>query len=193
MSPIELFKDNFAKAIDFVEKAYKIDSTRLDIQSELAALYSYAGQNKKALEYYRGRIASIKEGDLLTDGMHRIGYAYWENGMKEEADYYFDKQIEYGTGEIELGRLSVHRYFAYYNLAGVYAFRGEIDKAYENLRLFNQKKVMPNWMVWFILNDPMFAGIRNEPEFQRIAKDIETKYQAEHERIRHWLEENDML
>lgn len=193
LSEIELFKDNFPKALDFLEKAYKIDSTRLNIQTELAAVYSFTGQNKEALEYFQSRIASIKEGDLLTDGMHRIGYVYWENGMKEEADYYFDKQIEYGTSEIELGRLSVHRYFTYYNLAGVYAFRGEIDKAYENLRLFNQKKVMPIWMVWLISNDPMFESIRNEPEFQRIAMDIEAKYQAEHERVRQWLEENDML
>jgi molybdopterin converting factor small subunit len=35
--------------------------------------------------------------------------------------------------------------------------------------------------------------IRYEPEFQQILKDVEAKYQAEHERVRKWLEEQGML
>ena len=42
-------------------------------------------------------------------------------------------------------------------------------------------------------NDPLFDSIRDEPEFKQIVRDVETKYQAEHERVRKWLEENDML
>ena len=52
---------------------------------------------------------------------------------------------------------------------------------------------MPLWMVTFIKDDPLFNSIRNEPEFQRIVSDVEAKYQAEHERVRKWLEENGML
>ena len=32
--------------------------------------------------------------------------------------------------------------------------------------------------------DPLFDSIRNEPEFQQIVRDVEAKYQAEHERVR---------
>jgi len=42
-------------------------------------------------------------------------------------------------------------------------------------------------------NDSLFDSIRDEPEFKQIVRDVETKYQAEHERVRKWLEENDML
>jgi len=43
------------------------------------------------------------------------------------------------------------------------------------------------------LNDcAYFDSIRDEPEFQQIVSDIGTKYQAEHEKVRKWLEENDM-
>jgi len=42
-------------------------------------------------------------------------------------------------------------------------------------------------------NDPLFNGIRSEPEFQKIQQSVEAKYQAEHERVRQRLEENDML
>ena len=41
--------------------------------------------------------------------------------------------------------------------------------------------------------NPFFDGIRNEPEFQKIVKDMESKYQAEHERVRKWLVEQGKL
>ena len=44
-----------------------------------------------------------------------------------------------------------------------------------------------------IKNDPIFDSIRNEPEFQQIVRDVEAKYQAEHERVKKWLEEQGML
>ena len=81
----------------------------------------------------------------------------------------------------------------HYDLAGVYAFRGDKEKAYENLRIFNQTQVLPLMMVMLINNDPLFNSLRDELEFQQIVKDVEAKYQAEHERVRQWLEENDVL
>ena len=52
---------------------------------------------------------------------------------------------------------------------------------------------MSLWVTGNIKDDPMFSSIRDEPEFQQIVNDVEAKYQAEHERVRQWLEENDML
>ena len=34
---------------------------------------------------------------------------------------------------------------------------------------------------------------RDEPEFDQIMTDLETIYKAEHERVRQWLEENEIL
>jgi hypothetical protein len=39
----------------------------------------------------------------------------------------------------------------------------------------------------------MFDNLRDEPEFQQIVRDVEAKFQLDHERVRKWLEENDML
>jgi hypothetical protein len=94
---------------------------------------------------------------------------------------------------IELKRSLYGLYTYYEGLAGIYAFMGERDKAYKNLRIFNQIQEIPLWMSVNIKTDPIFNNIRNEPEFQQIVKDIEAKYQAEHERVRKWIEENKML
>jgi len=67
---------------------------------------------------------------------HRVGYMLLKNGYSEEAEKYFEKQLEYCYRTIELGRPYAHRdLYAYYDLAAVYAFRGDREKAYENLSL----------------------------------------------------------
>ncbi len=47
-------------------------------------------------------------------------------------------------------------------------------------------------MVANIKDDPLFDSLRDEPEFQQIVRDVEANYQAEHERVREWLEEQGM-
>jgi hypothetical protein len=126
--------------------------------------------------------------------MHRIGYAYWENGYKKEAEYYFDKQIEYCNEQIKLDRPYASRLlFTYYDLAAVLAFRGDRDNAYKNLKIFSQAQKFHLTWISFLKNDPLFHSVENDPDFQKIESEIDSKALAEHERIRKWLEENNML
>jgi len=48
-------------------------------------------------------------------------------------------------------------------------------------------------MLYYIRYDVLLDPIRDNPEFQKVLNEAAAKYQAEHERIRQWLEENDML
>jgi len=93
---------------------------------------------------------------------YRIGHTYWLNGFEEEAESYFNRGLELYNEELELDRGWTSG--SYYYLAAFYTFRGERDKAYENLRLFKQ-----------------------------ILRDVKDNYQVQHEEVRKWLEENDML
>jgi TolB-like protein len=189
----EFFLANFNKSIEIAKKGYIIDSTNENILSILGMDYEWAGQYKESLKYYKKWFERTKtKGELKAD-MHRIGYAYWVNGYKEEADYFFNEQIKYCNRLIELKRSYGQNLLTYYDLAGVYAFRGDKDKAYKNLRIFNQKQRMPLWAVIFMKTDPLFNSIRNEPEFQQIVRDVEAKYEAEHERVRKWVEEQGKL
>jgi TolB-like protein len=191
LAGLEKDLSNYEKEIEFLLKEYAIDLSSL---LSFGECYMNLGQYEKSLEYYKKYIEQMEtRGGIELWNMQRIGYAYWINGYKNEADYYFKKQIEYSSNEIQLGRFRSEQYFTYYDLAGVYAFLGEKDKAYENLRIFNQKKIMYKWMVQLIKKDPLFDSIRDEPEFQQIVSDVEAKYQAEHERVRKWLEEREEL
>ena len=124
---------------------------------------------------------------------NRIGQAYLVNGFKEEAEQYYNTGFEFYNEMLELDRRQHKDLNTFYTFAATYASLGDKEKAYENLKLINQRQRMPLWTVTNIKNDPRFDSIRGEPEFQQIVKDVEAKYQAEHERVRKWLEENEML
>jgi TolB-like protein len=188
---IEGMNGNYRNAIEFRLKGYAIDTNNTYTIRGLGADYLSLGQYKESLKYYKRWINAL--GNLPEYDLHRIGYAYWQNGYTEEAEYYFDIQIEYSNKEIELGRPEGQSLNVYYDLASIYAFREENDNAFENLRIFNQVKIINFGRMNLIKNDPLFDNIRDEPEFQQIVRDVEAKYQAEHERVRKWLEENDML
>jgi TolB-like protein/Tfp pilus assembly protein PilF len=194
LSLSEKYQGNYEKAKDLLLKAYSIDTTQSVIASQLGICYMFLNQYKESLKYYEKYVEILKALQTFTFlDMNRIGWAYWENGYKKEADYYFDKQKEYCKNQIELKRIWGLKLYPYYDFASDYAFRGNKEKAYENLKIFNQRQTMPLWTVTFLKNDPLFYSIRNEPEFQKIVKDVEAKYQAEHERVRKWLEENNTL
>jgi len=190
----ENHQGNYAKAIEFLEKGHKIDTNRIGIIGSLGYSHMFLGHYRESLKYYKKYVERLEAsggGDL--NNMQRIGYVYWQNGYKEEAEYYFNKQMEYCNESIELGREYSRNLSAFYDLAGIYAFRGKRDKAIENLREFNQGKWMNFFIFKFIKQDPLFDSISNDPEFLEIVRDIEGKYQAEHERVRRWLEEQRML
>jgi len=136
---------------------------------------------------------ALSYDDQLSEAYTFKGSYYSAIGKPEQAEYYFNIQLEYCYESIELGREYAEQVGLYYDLAGVYAFRGKKDKAYENLRIFNQRQWMPFFIVTLIKDDPLFDPIRDEPEFQQIVRDVEAKYQAEHERVRKWLEEQGAL
>ena len=186
---------NLNKSVEYGIKGYELDSTNATVLVILGGNYAGLGQYKESLKYFNSWIERSKPmGDgWIKHNMHRVGYVHSQNGNKEAAEYYLNEQMNYCNSSIDLGRKYALMLYAYYDLAGIFAFRNEKDKAYENLRIFNKKPIMSSWMVSLIKTDPLFGSIRNEPEFQQIIRDVEVKYQAEHERVRKWLEEKGML
>ena len=78
---------------------------------------------------------------------------------------------------------------AQYDLAATYAFLGDKIKAYQHLDEFNKRNFYQLWLISYAKHDPLFDSIRNEERFQKILQNMEAKYQAEHERVKKWLEE----
>ena len=195
LGSIEGSNGNITAANEQYENAFAQDTTDGHAAYRLFGSYAVLGEKEQALKYGNIWVEWMNETDTLWVGyVHRMGYYYWLKGLNEKADSCFNLQIEYCLKEIELERSRAERNLnTYYDLAATYAFIGEKEKALEYLRTYSSRPVMNSTMMFFLKFDPLLNPIRDNPEFQSIVHDVEAKYQAEHERVRQWLEENDMM
>ena len=176
-------------SIDIYNKGYKKDSNNAEILRQLGYKYTLIGQYETALKYLEKYFETVPSA-LGEKAL--IGYVYKKLGYIEKSESYFSDLIYSCDRRIQKD-IETPNTFPRYFLAAVYATKGEKDSAYRNLAIFNQRQVMPNWIVLRFKVDPLFENIRNEPEFKKIAREVEEKYLREHERVRKWLEENEML
>ena len=181
---------NYSESLEIAKKSFAIDSNSNNCY-HIAVAYMYLKRFEEALIYFRKAYGDFKDLDQLPPvAIDAIAGTLWKNGFIEESRHLFNEQLRILNQIVELGR--DYTYYSY-DFASIYAFLGEKDKAYENLRMFTQRETFNLFHVTIINNEFLFDGIRDEPEFQQIVRDVEAKYQAEHERVRQWLEENDMI
>jgi tetratricopeptide (TPR) repeat protein len=172
-----------------IEKKYKvIDSTYIpdgfiDFLDKDEA-YAIA---TRLIDYYQ------ESGKLNLQKSHRIGFALWRAGKIEEAQKYLDQQIIYCEESIKRGRDIAHWKAAYYDLALTYAFTGNKEKAYQYLDELTKGNTCQARWIYYLKHDPPLNSIRNEERFKKILEDYQAKYQAEHERVKKWLEKEGML
>lgn len=190
----ELLQGNFEKALKFLQGGYAMDSSSLDLANDLAYTYMFQNKFRLSLKYLQKNLDTLNfHRNFIIAQVHHIGWAFWKNGQKKKAEYYFNKQLEYSKNEILMKRPWGQKLYPYYDMAGVYAFNGDKEMAYKCLKQFNMRKTMPFWIQIYMKSDPLFNSIRGEAAFQQIAKEIENKYLAEHKRVEKWLKENNML
>jgi len=188
---IEFSLENFEESFKLFNKANELDSTLVIDQ----ILYCIPpGHEKEAYREAKKIIRLDKRvGSGFLNNSHRVGYALWQEGKFEEAKYYFNQQIKYCEESIKLNREYALRNYASYDLAATYAFLGNKIKAYHYLDEFDKHKSCQLIWVCIAKHDPLFDSIRNEERFQQILENMESKYLAEHERVKKWLEEQGMM
>jgi TolB-like protein/AraC-like DNA-binding protein len=118
---------------------------------------------------------------------HRYAYALWENGKYDSARLMFDIQIKAFERELELGR--VERNDPYYNLAGIYAFLEDYDKAFEHLR----KHRFTSGLEIYAEKDPLFKNLYDNQEFKMIIKKAKDEKQLLKNKIEEKVTENSGL
>ncbi len=96
---------------------------------------------------------------------HRYAYALWETGKKDSAKLLFEAQVKEYNTELELGR--VERNDPYYNLAGIYAFLGDIDTAIDHLK----KHQFTSGLEIYAEIDPLFRNLHDNLEFKEIIQE----------------------
>jgi TolB-like protein/AraC-like DNA-binding protein/Tfp pilus assembly protein PilF len=188
----------YKKAITYFEKRCQADSTNDLILLRLAFYNSLDGDYEESLKYYNKyflRLRNINQVSRSWDKQmmeYHFGYINMKLGNKKVADNYNKKALVDYARYVNSASEHIKRIFVY-RLAALYASIGENDKAYENLKILGNDQCFVLKDLILIKNDPLFNGIRNDLKFQKIVRDVESKYQAEHERVRKWLVEQGKL
>ena len=198
LSEIEHVFGDFKRAIELGKKSYAIDSTEWSVSYLIGVNYSLLDNSEESFEWLkRYEAIQFKSGYNISSGTFwgtfRLAHAYCANGFMEKANYYLTEGLALYDKMLELNRHYDADILTFYYLAALYAFQGNKEKAYEYLIQLNNWRGKPLWIIPCLNYDPMFDSLREESQFQQIVSDVEAKYQAEHERVRQWLEENDML
>jgi TolB-like protein/RNase P subunit RPR2 len=178
---------NFEEALKLQNQQLEIDSTTYIVLEA----YSIPPGHEEEAYLHAKKMAELYKNWINTGAFHRIGYAYYQVGKRKEAESYFKQQIKIGEESIKLKRPYALWKNAQYDLAATYAFLGDKNKAYGYLDEVNTLNFYELWWISLAKNDPLFTSIRNEERFQKILQNMEAKHEAEHERVRKWLEEQD--
>ena len=193
LSENEFYSGNLNAAANYLKVAYALDTNNMEFHWALGSNYLFQGDFQESLKYFEkwlGKSDTLVQSTLYA--IHRVGYAFQQNGNKSAADHYYNEQIKYGNKMIELGQTGR----IYYDLTCVHALKGEKQKALDYLNKFYQWMIKDNFISWYMSYfrfDPEFESIRKEPEFQKILQDMENNNQSEKNREIKWLEEKGML
>jgi TolB-like protein/AraC-like DNA-binding protein len=183
-----------------IENAYQIAKKNGDYYKDLtrdnrlAPYCLMTGRIEEAYTINLRMMESLKKaGEIDLFVPKEFAYCLWQKGRIKEAEGYINQVIQTNQESIKRGRFSAITKRAQYDLAELYTLLGNKEKAYYYLDEVNKKPAFPLWWVVSFKYVPYFDSIRQEPRFQSILKEVEAKYQAEHERVGKWLKEKGLL
>ena len=184
-------EQNWPEQISWFRKSLELDSTQPWPLGAISDAYRLMG-NKDSANYYASLL--MGKGELGTQGnlpelkLYRV---LLEEGQKEKADLLLDRLEDHLLGLIDSN--IERKDYNLVTLTRAYCLRNKCDKAMECLRQINAYAPQPLWLIITTENLPGNCNFKGNPEFQRILHTLKTTWGAEHERVRQWLEENDML
>ena len=157
VATVEGYLHNYEKAHELEKKAYKIDSTNFRIWQNLAETYTRMDNWEESLKWWKKYFESGQATPYFD-----LGLAYLKNGYNKEAEDIFNEIIKSNEDRI---KRNPSAYWWYYDLARIYAIKGDKEKAYESLRHFSQIQKIGSYELGR-LSSKSFDKIRYEPEFK---------------------------
>jgi len=193
MSWVERTNGNYENALKLANRALQFDTVDFFGVDNKAWALTLLGRYEEALKV---RLAwNASSGYVLgvrVTAANRIGHLYWMLGDKKSAMKYFREFIVFGEKSIRDDMVTARAGNTPYDMAGIYAFLGEKEKAYQYLDMLNKRQFIPAYLTVVLKDDPMFDSLRNEERFQKIQKEMEDKNKRERDRVLKWLQEESM-
>ena len=178
---------DLAKTKELLLATLARDTTRLDVVQEIGKICYYQGDYKSAYTYYDEftRIRESKKLNIFPSEDAKIAVVFEKMGMKQRADKYFKRYLNYAEND--------HSIYRDLSLGMYYAYKGDTEKALEHIKLFSKEENYMYWTILFLPIDPLTDPIKDNPEYQQLLKELDTKFWTKHKQIKARLEEKGLL
>jgi TolB-like protein/AraC-like DNA-binding protein len=165
----------------------EMDTTRLDVIQEIAKICYYQRDYEDAYRYY-SRFMAIREYlglDIYHAEDGKIALVYSMVGETKKSDMLLEKFREFSENDNSI--------YKHLSLCAYYSYKGEVNKALDQLRLFSKEDNYHYWIILFIEIDPLLDNIRDTEGYKKALKTIKVKFEKYHERIRATLEKEKLI
>ncbi len=172
---------------ELLTEALHRDTSRYDIIREIGLICYYMRDYDCAYTYYK-KLTEITEAqnlDLYRSENAKIAVVWSEVGLTKESENYLSDYLEYAEADNSI--------YKHLSLAVYYSYKGNTEKATEQMELFSQEENYPYWYVLFLEIDPLLDNVKDLPEFNRILSRMKIEFWENHKQIKASLEEKELL
>ena len=112
-------------------------------------------------------------------------YVYYKLGRKDESNEILNDKIQ------KLQTLDYKNKWDYLGLSRIYAFKGDRSKAIDYLSEYSKRDFSGGWHD-FILIDPLFENLRDDPQFKAIVQQAQEKKAALRTQVNEMIERGEL-
>lgn len=166
---------------------FEKDKTRLDILQEVAKSYYYLRDFETAAIYYKAFVEAreMYNLEIYRSENGKIGVTFDKVGDQELSDKYFEQYRTWAENDPSI--------YSNFSLAFYYSYKGDTDKAIDYLEAFTQHDNFHYWTILFTPIDPLMDNLKQHPQYNKVFREIEDKFNANHKRIEKSLQEKGLL
>jgi tetratricopeptide (TPR) repeat protein len=170
----------FSETFELLESVCQLGHCDGNCSNSLFEISWLLGEFENALQYY-DQLKKIGQPDR-----YEVGYVYYQLGRKEEAQKTFTAKIQ----SLE-SKLNIDNHRELLDLSRIFAFQGDRVKAIKYLTDYANKGFRFGQQD-FILIDPFFESLRDDPEFKAIVKSAQEERAALREQVREMEERGEL-
>jgi TolB-like protein/class 3 adenylate cyclase/Tfp pilus assembly protein PilF len=171
----------FTEALKFINSKCGSGGCESTCAQSLFGLSWLMGEYEKAEQYFLEWKETTRSSRRYESENYEIGYVYFQLGRKEEATQIFKKALQDLQARLEaavdVSRRPYGPRSTHFHLSRIYAFQGERKKALVHLSEYANLGFREGWHD-FILIDPFFESLREDPEFKEIVKQAQEEKAA---------------
>jgi tetratricopeptide (TPR) repeat protein len=183
---------NWEKEISYCRKIIDLDSSRFWPYSQLPFLYGNIG-NYDSAHYYAEKLIAFGENKVSYGGDYEkiVGQYYLQTGRRTDAIELLNKAWQYYN--LRLENKEGGKVNNLTSLAHIAYIKGEYEEVIKLLNQVDLSIAHPLWYVIFLEAPSTFPNLHADERFQKILTDVKSEWQANHDKLGKWLEENDLL